>query len=152
MNIEKLTEILELSALYWKSNGKEGKKANLRDANLRSANLRGANLSDAEIGGGSTPIDPSIFGLKADPELPIKIAKAIIEPSALDMGAWHHCNTTHCLAGWAIHLSGFAGYALESITSPSVAGAMLLPSASHLFYSNNESAIEWANEVIKSRE
>jgi hypothetical protein len=202
MNIENLTEILELSALYWNSNGEKGKEADLSgavlidanlsganlsganmccanlsgadlsdadlsdadlsganlsgavliDADLSGANLSGAHLSGAEIGGGSTPIDPSIFGLKADPELPLKVAKAIIEPSALDMGNWHGCNTTHCLAGWAIHLSGSAGYVLESITSPSVAGAMLLPSASHLFYSNNTEAISWAIEVIDEAE
>jgi hypothetical protein len=29
------------------------------------------------------------------------------------MGQWHSCNTTHCRAGWAVHLAGEEGYALE---------------------------------------
>jgi hypothetical protein len=31
----------------------------------------------------------------------------------LNMCAWHKCDTTHCRAGWAIHLAGMAGYELE---------------------------------------
>jgi hypothetical protein len=30
----------------------------------------------------------------------------------LDMGQWH-CGMTHCRGGWAIHLAGEAGYALQ---------------------------------------
>ncbi|MGN7869593.1 hypothetical protein [Paracoccus sp. 22332] len=29
------------------------------------------------------------------------------------MGSWHTCETTHCRAGWVVHLAGEAGYALE---------------------------------------
>ena len=29
------------------------------------------------------------------------------------MGAWHSCETTHCRAGWVVHLAGEAGAALE---------------------------------------
>jgi len=32
---------------------------------------------------------------------------------ALDMGSVHQCQTTHCRAGWVVHLAGEAGYALE---------------------------------------
>jgi len=30
------------------------------------------------------------------------------------MSSWHNsCGTTHCRAGWAVHLAGEEGYALE---------------------------------------
>jgi hypothetical protein len=37
-------------------------------------------------------------------------------PESFDMGSWHGqtpCGTTHCRAGYAVHLAGEAGYALE---------------------------------------
>ncbi len=45
------------------------------------------------------------------------------------MGDWHSCDTTHCRAGWAVHLAGEAGYALEKATSP-VFAAMQIYKAS----------------------
>ena len=44
---------------------------------------------------------------------------------ALNMQAWHTCDTTHCRAGWAIHLAGDAGYALEKRYGPDAAGALI---------------------------
>lgn len=43
------------------------------------------------------------------------------------MSNWHKdgCQTTHCRAGWAIHLAGDAGYALERSFGPSAAGALI---------------------------
>jgi hypothetical protein len=41
------------------------------------------------------------------------------------MGSWHSCGTTHCRAGWAIHLGGDKGYALEKKVGPRTAGAMI---------------------------
>jgi hypothetical protein len=38
-------------------------------------------------------------------------------PKALDMGNWHTCETTHCRAGWVVHLAGDAGMVLEKETS-----------------------------------
>jgi pentapeptide repeat protein len=118
--------------------------ANLRGADLRCANLRGANLRDADLCGAD-------FGFEPDKILPKRVAEAIIngaDSPKVEMGTWHTCDTVHCLAGWAIHLSGPAGYALERIVGSAVAGVMLLPSASHLFYKDNEAAIAWANEVL----
>lgn len=66
------------------------------------------------------------------------------------MSAWHKCETTHCLAGWAIHLSGDLGRALEALTSPSVAGSILLPSASHLFFAGEAEALAWCQEQVAS--
>ena len=33
------------------------------------------------------------------------------------MDGWHSCETTHCRAGWIVHLAGEAGYKLEAETS-----------------------------------
>ena len=38
---------------------------------------------------------------------------AIATPESLNMSDVHGCQTTHCRAGWAVHLAGEAGYALE---------------------------------------
>ena len=54
------------------------------------------------------------------PEVPVveNLDRKILEviesgKGQLEMGSWHTCETTHCRAGWAIHLAGEAGYALE---------------------------------------
>jgi hypothetical protein len=108
----------------------------LRGADLRGAVLRGAVLRDAVL-----PFIPKIDDLDG------KILAAIqAEGCSLDMKNWHSCETTHCRAGWAIHLSGAVGKTLESIYGPSTAGAfiyatcypdMKVPD----FYSPNEDAL-----------
>ena len=56
-------------------------------------------------------------------------------PKALNMGLWHDCDTTHCIAGWGIHLAGEDGYALEQQTSSAAAGVILLGvDAAKLFF------------------
>ena len=138
--------------------GADLRDADLRDADLRDCNLRGADLSGANLRGAvlspkeGTWNPKFSFGVDIDLTLPVKVAKAALREGALDMGAWHTCNTTHCLAGWAVHLSGPAGYALEKVTSPSVAGAILCPSASHLFYKSNEEALEWCRKTVAEAE
>ena len=49
MEQAKLNKILDEHKLWLKTNGKEGKKADLRSADLRSADLRYADLSDADL-------------------------------------------------------------------------------------------------------
>ena len=44
---------------------------------------------------------------------------------ALNMNAWHSCSTTHCRAGWHVHLAGKPGYALEAKVGPNAAGALI---------------------------
>ena len=103
--------------------------ANLRDANLCLANLRGANLYAADLTGVVlTPEQLAQLGLEIPcvEQLDTKVLAAITsEGGILDMREWHTCNSTHCRAGWAIHLAGEAGYALEQIVSPQVAGALI---------------------------
>ncbi|MEQ1694397.1 MAG: hypothetical protein ABL901_01020 [Hyphomicrobiaceae bacterium] len=57
------------------------------------------------------------------------IYAAASQPNALEMGSWHSCGTTHCRAGWAVHLAGDAGYALEKFHNTELA-ALLIHAAS----------------------
>ena len=49
MEQAKLNKILEEHKLWLKTNGEEGKRADLSDANLRNANLRNADLRNANL-------------------------------------------------------------------------------------------------------
>ena len=137
--------------------------AYLRGANLREAYLRGANLCGAYLCGADLR-EANLCGanlcgadlreaknwVKPDPKLPKKVAKKILKnpEKTLNMGDWHTCETTHCLAGWAVHLSGPAGYALEALVGPSTAGQILMPTAAHLFDAADSEAITWAEEIL----
>jgi hypothetical protein len=46
-----------------------------------------------------------------------KLYEAVSQPNALNMAHWHACDTTHCRAGWVVHLAGEPGYELEKRTS-----------------------------------
>ncbi len=80
--------------------------------------------------------------------LDAKILDAISKDGCrLDMSDWHHgdpCGTTHCRAGWAVHLAGTAGMELERRTSAERAGrAIYLASTgrSPHFFASNERAL-----------
>ncbi len=99
--------------------------ANLRGANLCWANLSGADLRGADLRGADLR---GVVGLPAAPIVPdidVRILAAIEAGGSLEMGSWHTCETTHCRAGWAIHLAGEAGYALEAQTSSYLAGRLI---------------------------
>ena len=113
--------------------------ADLSDANLSGADLRNADLSGADFGIPFTP----------DPQLINKVAaKALATNDALDMDDWHTCETTHCIAGWAIHLHP-EGKLLEYFTSPHLAARLLLgdEAASH-FYDSSDAAREWLKQFL----
>jgi hypothetical protein len=112
--------------------------ANLADANLAGADLTGAYLTRADLAGAELA-DADLtdaYLTRADlaliapvvPSLNKQILAAVEGPhalGALDMARWHTCETTHCLAGWAVHLAGTEGYALERAVGPRRAGAMI---------------------------
>ncbi len=75
-----------------------------------------------------------------------KIYAAVSQPEALDMSDWHTCETTHCRAGWAIHLAGAAGYALAQFHNPELAG-MLIYDASCPGYKINPARFFDSNEA-----
>lgn len=78
-------------------------------------------------------IPPEILppGVPTLPYIDFHIAaalKASSRPRPLRMEQWHHadgCGTAHCRAGWAIHLAGEEGYALERRFGPGLAGALI---------------------------
>ena len=71
---------------------------------------------------------------------------AASQPRAFDMRTWHTCETTHCRAGWVIHLAGEAGYELEKRFDP-VSAAMRIYEASGYdispcrFFDSNDKAL-----------
>ena len=75
------------------------------------------------------------------------LAAATQTPESLNMGNWHTCGTTHCRAGWVVHLAGEAGYALERQTSTPFAAMMIYKESSDIhvpptrFYDSNEQGI-----------
>jgi len=119
--------------------------AYLSGADLRGADLRGANLSRAALSGAVLPECPSVEDLCE------KILQTVPD-GGLNMESWHTCGTTHCLAGWAVHLAGEEGVKLEKELGANAAGALIwhasigkIPN----FYSSNKEAIEFLNQNNK---
>ena len=82
------------------------------------------------------------------PFIDAKILAAVeANPTQFDMSTWHSveaCETTHCRAGWAVHLAGEAGYALEAKYNAAYAGRLIyLVSAGYLpdFFCDNKTAL-----------
>lgn len=115
------------------------KRADLSGVNLTYASLSGASLTYADLNEAvlnRTDLSyttmagadlrratlPTIVRVK---NLNRKILRAIDGGGELNMGAWHTCETTHCRAGWAIHLAGAAGKVLEDIYGPEVAATLI---------------------------
>ena len=148
--------------------------ANLARAYLAGANLAGADLADADLAGAknydpAAPIESKApFVRKAGrearldhakryrehhPEVPIvaNLDAQILDivtsgKGVLDMGGWHGCETTHCRAGWAVHLAGEKGYALEKeLGGAEYAGRAIYRAStgrSPYFFATNERALE----------
>lgn len=77
-----------------------------------------------------------------------KVFDAASAPNALAMNTWHTCGTTHCRAGWVVHLAGDAGYALERFFNTELAALKIYDASSDLpkvspvhFYDGNEAAL-----------
>ena len=85
-----------------------------------------------------------------------KVFDAVSQPGALEMGAFHTCETTHCRAGWVIHLAGKAGYDLEKATSPEFAAMQIYKKSGYeispaRFYDSNEIALEDMKRLAESK-
>lgn len=63
------------------------------------------------------------------------------------MGQWHTCETTHCRAGWVVHLAGEAGKELERFHNTELAAMLIYKASSPVrvspprFYDDNEAAL-----------
>jgi hypothetical protein len=85
-----------------------------------------------------------------------KIFEAVSKPQALDMGNWHTCNTTHCRAGWAVHLAGEAGYALERFHGSLLAGQLIYRESGYpinpcRFFDTNADALADMKKLVESQ-
>ena len=84
--------------------------------------------------------------IEPDFEMKGKIKERInSEGSNLNMESWHHCNTTHCLAGWAVTLHP-KGEQLEEASSTYLAGRLILGldhKEADIFFQGEEEAMEW---------
>ncbi len=151
--------------------GADLRDADLRGAVLRGADLRGADLRDADLSGAvlrdakgldadgnPTPLTEADYLEIRDrfrashPDVPVvplldaTICKLVNSGEGkLEMSDWHSCETTHCRAGWAIHLAGEAGYALEEKYDSERAGGMIYRASTGRwpdFFADNKSALE----------
>jgi hypothetical protein len=90
----------------------------------------------------------SIFDIPVIENIHQKVFEATNQEGALDMTAWHTCDTTHCRAGWVVHLAGEKGRALESKTSTLFAAMQIYKKSSPIrvspprFFESNVKALE----------
>jgi len=75
-----------------------------------------------------------------------RVYESASQPGAIDMSRWHKCGTTHCRAGWVVHLAGEEGYALERFHNTVLAAQLIYRSSGYeispaRFYDNNEDAL-----------
>jgi hypothetical protein len=105
------------------------RRADLTCAGLTGAILRRADLTGAELDGarltGAVLVGAVLTGVPVVPGLHVRVADAVSDPARLRMDTWHTCWSTHCRAGWAIHLAGAAGYALGELVGSETAGALI---------------------------
>ena len=111
--------------------------ADLKGSMMSAVNFRGANLTGADFTCAlidRTKIswaELSKIKLPDGIEVPTitnihqRIYDAAKAEGALDMEVVHACETTHCRAGWTIHLAGEAGYALQKAMGWSVAATLI---------------------------
>ena len=139
----------------WLKGDKGGVRANLSGANLSGADLAGADLRNANLETNLENADLENANLAgADLDYQIQdgllqqIAKIILEnPKSLEMGSWHTCETTHCLAGWACYLNPVAKE-LEETHGTEIAGLLTLGHKAHAyFFKENEETIEWLKTI-----
>ncbi len=119
--------------------------ADLRGADLRNANLQGTIFEEPDFrharveGARDFPPVPTVADLDA------KILSCIENGGGLEMDRWHTCDTTHCRAGWAVVLAGYAGRILEERVGSYAAGALIYEASTGNvpdFFAENEDALE----------
>lgn len=116
--------------------------ADFSDADLYETHFSGAKLEDAKF-------SPDLANLHK-PELILEIRDMVIaDDNTLDMRAWHTCDSTHCIAGWAAFLHP-KGREMERLTSTYLTALLILGSdaASH-FYQNKADATYWLSTLGK---
>jgi Fe2+ or Zn2+ uptake regulation protein len=88
-------------------------------------------------------------------DLNIKVLDAVTSTGSLAMEVWHTCSTTHCWAGWIVHLAGKEGYDLEEKTDTEFAAKAIFKQSTGKsidtknFHTDNETAMEKIKEFAK---
>jgi hypothetical protein len=83
------------------------------------------------------------------PVVPDLLAQVIERGGAWDcvrVHAYHHSEASHCVLGWAVHLAGAAGYALERQVGPARAGAAIWQASTGYvppFFHHDQQAWDW---------
>ena len=123
--------------------------ADLRRAVLRRADLSGAALSDAVLSGAVLSGADWIPRIE---QIHQRVYAAASKPKALNMNSWHgedgFCGTTHCRAGWVVHLAGEGGRVLEGCYGTPAAAALIYqasdPKLERIpnFYAENTEALD----------
>ena len=115
--------------------GADLREADLRCADLQEADLRGADLWGVDLRGVNLR-EADLRHIKLPSGFPVveDIHKAVADAvsadgNLLDMSNWHgvggFCGTTHCRAGWVVHLAGKEGMELEESQGTEAAAALI---------------------------
>lgn len=101
---------------------------------------RCSDLEDSKLAQAPRTVVPKIEDIHK------KVYAAASQPDALDMDALHTCETTHCRAGWVVHLAGEAGYALEKYFNAELAAMLIYRESGYdinpcRFYDSDEDAM-----------
>lgn len=121
--------------------------ATLTRANFTETNFRLSYLSWAKYNGANFR-GVKFKGVPVIKNIHQKVYEAASKPDALNMLAWHSCETTHCRAGWVIELGGSQAKELERRTTTAFAAALIYfksdPSMTSLpnFYDVEQAALE----------
>ncbi len=106
-----------------------------------------SDCSDCSYCSECSPQKTSIEAIPAIKDIHKKVYESASKPDCLNMATWHSCETTHCRAGWVVHLAGEAGYALEKRTDPVFAAMQIYKASGYeispgRFYDSNDKALE----------
>jgi hypothetical protein len=90
------------------------------------------------------------------PDIHKKIFEAASQPEALNMESFHTCETTHCRAGWAVHLAGAEGKKLEHFFNTELAAMMIYKASGYKispcrFYDSNEDAFKDMKRLAEAK-
>ena len=101
--------------------------------------------------------EPGVPPIPRIEDIHAKVYKAVSQPRALEMGAWHACETTHCRAGWVVTLAGEAGRALERFHNTELAALLIYrESGYHInparFYDTNDAALADMAKLAKGEQ
>lgn len=135
--------------------------ADLTHANLRNADLRNSDLNNTDLRNADLRYIlfrcadlTNVKGLPIAADAPERlkaVASAALQCDALNMDAWHTCDTQHCIAGWAVDLAGEPGRIIESMMGTEIAGLYLLGIEAHAhFFKNDKEAKEFLQNVLAS--